>query len=150
MASSKFSKDEILFRACKLLVMHFKNNIEEGREVMHTRIFNYFLHPEEMFVYYGASQAVTSNTKNHIEHAVPCAVLINESFRIIKENSLQDEELANLLKKHWKIVKITKSESQKLDFELGLKSTMPESWSFEAGNTFERFKKAKIDIVPGK
>lgn len=144
----QYPKDEILFRACKVLVKHFKNHVEEGRQVIHTRIFNYFLHPEKEFVYYGASRAVSPNTKNHLEHAVPCAVLINECFRIIKEDNLQDEEIARLLKKHWKIVNITKNESKIIDFKLGLKSKMPEGWSFESGNTFVRFKLADIDIVP--
>lgn len=146
----QFTKDEILYRVCKILVKLFKNQIEEKRESVHSRIFNYILHPEDRYVYYGASRKVTSHTKNHPEHAVPCATLINECFRLIKENILQEEEIASLLKKHWKIVIITKDESKTLDFKLRLKSKMPTGWSFETGDTFERFKLANIDIVPEK
>jgi len=64
-----FTKDEILFRACRALVSNFVNQVEEGRKVVHTRIFNYFLHPEKTYVYYGASRAVTPETKNHPERA---------------------------------------------------------------------------------
>ncbi len=144
-----FTRDEILLRACKALVYNFANQVEEGRDVVHTRIFNYFLHPEDRYVYYGASVSVTDETKNHPEHAVPCAVLINECFRLLKEDKLSHDQIAHLLKKHWKIVRITKEESKKLDFELGYKSKMPDGWSFEEGDTFERFKLGKIELIPG-
>lgn len=145
---SEFTRGEILLRACNVLVQNFENQVEEGREVVHTRLFNYFLHPEDRYVYYGVSASVTTESKNHPEHAVPCAVLINECFRLIKEGNLSRDQIAQLLKKHWKIVKITKDESKKLDFELGYKSKMPEGWSFEDGDTFERFRLAKIDLIP--
>jgi hypothetical protein len=143
-----FTRDEILLRACKALVFNFANQVEEGRDVVHTRIFNYFLHPEGRYVYYGASAFVTDDTENHPEHAVPCAVLINECFRLLKEDKLSHDQIAHLLKKHWKIVRITKEESKKLDFELGYKSKMPDGWSFEEGDTFERFKLGKIELIP--
>ena len=147
---SEFTKDEILLRACRVLVRNFANQVEENREVVHSRIFNYFLHPESYYVYYGASPAVTSETKNHPEHVVPCVVLINECFRLIKEAKLEHEQVAYLLRKHWKIVSITKEESRKIDYELGYKSKMPKDWTFEDGDTFERLKMANIDILPGK
>ncbi|ACV69808.1 hypothetical protein [Desulfohalobium retbaense] len=144
---SEFTKDEILLRACKILVQNFANQVEERREVVHTRIFSYFLHPEINYVHYGQSSSVTSHTKNHTEHAVPCSVLINECFRLIKENKLTYDQISHLLKKHWKIVTITKKESRKLDYYLGYKSTMPTNWSFEYGDTFKRFNIANIKLI---
>lgn len=143
----EFTNDDILLRACKVLVQNFANQVEEGREVVHTRIFNFFLHPEGRYVYYGSSASATAETKNHREHAVPCAILIRECFRLIREEKLGHDQIARLLKKHWKIVKITKEESKNIDSELGYRSTMPDGWSFEEGDTFERFKLAEIELI---
>jgi len=39
------------------------------------------------------------------------AFLIKECFRLIKEGSLSDDEIAKLLQKHWKIAAISKAEA---------------------------------------
>ena len=146
-SKSAFPKDVILFRTCQLLVKFFRNLEEEGRGA-HTRIFNYILHPEKDYVYHGTSVAAKDLPNPYPEHAVPCAILRNECHRLIRERKLGDDEIANLLMKHWKIVGITKEEQGIIDSIH--KSDMPEGWSFETGDTFARFnhKDVNIEIVP--
>lgn len=139
-------KKEIHYRACRALIALFRDQVESGLECVHSRIFNYVLHPESKYVGCGMSLEAKSGELQHPEHVVPCSVLIKESFRLIKENNCSDNEIAKLLQKHWKIATISKSEARRLDLELRLKSKMPEGWRFEDGDTFARLKKAGIDI----
>lgn len=143
-----YTKDQIVLRTCHILVKNFINQIEEKRESVHTRIFNYILHPEGKYVHYGVSTNVTEQTQNHPEHVVPCAILIDETFRLLKEGRLNETEIAHLLQKHWKIVTITKEEARKIDYELGYKSRMPDGWSFEKTDPFKRLNEAGIEIIP--
>ena len=137
-------KSEIVIKASRLLVTHFRNLIDYGEAGFNTRIFKHMLHPEEHFVFAGTSISVTSDSLTHPEHVVPCAVLINECKRLIKNDAHSDGQIAILLAKHWKIVKITKEEQQRVDYELGYKSKMPDGWCFENGDTFERLHRANI------
>lgn len=147
MISTKITTEEVHFRACKALVSLFRDQVEADTECIHTRIFNYVLHPEQRYVQYGHSEAVKEGVKTHPEHAVPCALMIRECFSLIKEGKYSDDEIARFLQKHWKIVTITKEEAKRLDSELRLKSTMPEGWHLDSDDTFARFKQANIKIV---
>ena len=139
-------KDVVLYRACKALVGLFRDQIEAGSECVHSRIFNYIIHPESEYVNCGSSLEARSNREIHPEHVVPCAFLIKECFRLIKEDNHSDGEIAKLLQKHWKIAIISKTEAKRLDSELKLKSTMPEGWCFEDGDPLARLKVAGINI----
>lgn len=139
-------KNEIKYRTCKALVGLFRDQIEGNLECVHTRIFNYILHPEAEYVYCGMSREAKSGGPPHPEHVVPCSVLVGECFRLIKEGKLSDTEIARLLQKHWKIAIISKAEAMRLDSELNLKSRMPENWRFEDGDTLARLKMAGIPI----
>ena len=112
---------------------------------MQLRSFH-ILHPEYKYVGCGISPAVKAGEPKHPEHIVPCAVLVKECFRLIKEQKHSDEEIAKLLQKHWKIATISKAEAKILDSELRLKSKMPQGWRFEDGDTFARLKLAGIKI----
>jgi hypothetical protein len=147
-AFSMIDEEEIVFRACKALVGLFRDQIESGRRCVHSRIFNYVLHPEEEYVQCGRSRALKAGDKPHPEHVVPCKVLQDECFRLIEHGTLTDSEIATLLQRHWKIAKITKEEARRLDSEMKLKSSMPGNWRFEDGDTFARFEVANISIVP--
>jgi hypothetical protein len=129
--------EEIHYRACKALVALFRDQVEASLDCVHSRIFNYVLHPESKYVDCGTSSEAKSGEPPHPEHVVPCAVLISECFRLIKENNRSDEE---------KIATISKSEAKILDSDLGLKSRMPYGWRFEDGDTLARLKLAGITI----
>lgn len=135
----------IISQTCQLLVAHIRNLLEAGYN-SNSRLFSHMLHPEKDFVFAGKSIAVTAETPTHPEHVVPCAFMIKEIQRMIKDGA-QDEQIASLLNKHWKVATITKEEQQRLDFKLGYKSTMPPEWRFEDGDTFKRFELADITIV---
>lgn len=137
-------KNKIVYETSLLLVQHFKQCMEDERGV-HSRIFNYILHPENNYVLVGESQAVKDGAKIHPEHVVPCVVLIEEVHNMIRRK-ISDNEIAKFLSLHWKIVNISKEEASKLDSKngLNLKSSMPDEWSFESGNTYARLKKANI------
>lgn len=142
---------DIVYETSLLLVTHFRNLIRLSKNGygFNSRIFSHMLHPEKEFIYAGRSEKVTAETPTHPEHVVPCAVLRDECKRLIKAGTHSDEQIALLLQKHWKIAIITKKEQETLDFNsnLGYKSKMPVDWTFETGDTFERFKRANIILL---
>jgi hypothetical protein len=142
-------KNESVYRASLLLVRHFKACLECDGKGLHSRVFTYFLHPEVHFVGVGQSQEVIDGEPAHPEHVVPCAVLINESCRLIKRGVLE-AEIARLMSKHWKIAFISKKQATYLDSTdgLNLKHTMPDGWCFESGDTYERLNRAGIELLP--
>lgn len=138
---------DIVFKTCQLLVSHFRNLVELDTWGFNSRIFEYMLHPENRFVFAGTSVSVSSETKTHPEHVVPCAFMIEECKRMIREKLHKDDEIAALLQRHWKVATITKEEQERLDFQLGLKSKMPPNWRFEDGDTYARLKLAGITLM---
>ena len=86
----------------------------------------------------------------HREHVVPLALIRNECERMFALGR-DVASVARLLERHLKIVMISKAERQRLDFELGLKTCMPDGWSFEDdyADPFARLHAAGIewDIV---
>lgn len=142
-----FSKEELVYKTCLLLIQHFRNLLEADIGGYNSRIFQHMLHWEFNFVGIGQSVEVTDESGFHPEHVVPCAVLIIESRRLIKENILSDEEIAKLLQKHWKIARITKKQQKHIDYDLGYKSSMPKGWSFETGETLVRLKLAEVTLI---
>jgi hypothetical protein len=142
-------KKESVFRASLLLVKHFKDCLDRGGKGLHSRVFTYFLHPETEFVGVGQSQEVIDGEPVHPEHLVPCSALIDETCRLIKQEKPEDE-IANLLSKHWKIAFISKRQASYIDSKegLNLKNTMPSGWDFENGDTYERLHRAGITLLP--
>jgi len=140
------NQDKLISKTCLTIMQHYKNLIDADCGGFHTRLFSHILHPETKFICIGESVLINSETKVHLEHVVPCAVLISETKRLIKENKLSDDEIAGLLKKHWKVAIITNDEAKKLDFTLKLKSVMPKDWCFEHGKTNARLNLAKIEL----
>ena len=140
---------ESVFRTSLLLIKHFRDCLERDGKGLHSRIFTYFLHPEADFVGVGQSQEVIDGEPVHPEHVVPCAVLIEEACRLIKQGKAE-EDIARLLSKHWKIAFISKKQAAYLDSKDGLnmKYSMPNGWDFESGDTYERLNRAKIGLLP--
>lgn len=140
---------ESVYRASLHLVRHFKDCLERDGKGIHSRIFNYLLHPEGDFVGAGQSQEVINGEPVHPEHVVPCAVLIEESCRLLKQG-VTETEIARLLSMHWKIAFISKAQAAYIDSKdgLNLKSSMPDGWCFESGDTYERLKRAEIMLQP--
>lgn len=142
-------KTESVHRASLLLVKHFKDCVERGGKGFHTRIFSHFLHPETDFVGAGQSREVADGDPSHPEHVVPCSVLIDESARLINEG-VDEERIARLLSKHWKVALISKEQARYMDSKDGLnmKNAMPDGWCFEEGDTYARLRLAGIELLP--
>lgn len=139
---------DVVYETCLLLVAHFRNLLFNGKNFgFHTRLFSHMLHPEREFVFAGKSTKVDSDTPTHPEHVVPCAVLVTECQRLIKEGQYSDPEIARLLQKHWRVAAITRDEQKRLDSDLKLKSKMPDGWTFDNGDTFARFTVAQIELI---
>ncbi|WP_156167512.1 hypothetical protein [Thioalkalivibrio versutus] len=140
---------ESVFRASSLLVKHFKDCIARGGKGRHSRVFTYFLHPEEDFVSVGQSQEILDGQPAHPEHVVPCSVLIEEACRLLEQGT-PEEDVARLLSKHWKIVFVSKNQAAYLGSKEGLnmKHCMPNGWNFENGDTYERLREANIEWFP--
>ena len=113
---------------------------------VHSRIFSHLLNPEQYFVAIGQSQDVIDGAPQHI---VPCAVLNQESCKLIERNEPK-ENIAKLLVKHWKIAYISKVQAKYLDTKAGLdlKNTMPEGWDYKTGNIYARLEVAGIELQP--
>ena len=140
------TKDEIVSATCLLIVQHFRNLLQYRVNGFNSRIFSHMLHPEKDFVFLGTSLEATKESRLHPEHVVPCAVLIAECCRLISEGQT-NEDVAKLLKKHWKIAYVTKEQANLIDYGHKWKSTMPPGWNFETGNTLRRFELANIQLI---
>jgi hypothetical protein len=140
------TESNIVLKTCELIVAHFKNLLELNTYGFNSRIFEHMLHPEQKFVFAGTSTSVREDTPTHPEHVVPCAMMITECKRMLEEQRQSQTEVARLLAKHWKVAIITKEEQRRLDFDLGLKSSMPAGWTFEEGDTFARLNVAGISL----
>lgn len=136
--SSKYSKDELIDRACYRIAWNIHHMWSETGS-SDTRLFMEPLIPES-FVTVGKSKKGTDRK----EHVVPRKVLCEESHRMFSENA-SIEDVASVIKEHLKIVLISNDEQKKLDHELGLKQTMPEGWSFKDANPFHRLDFAGIE-----
>ena len=147
------NKQESVYKTSLVLVEHFLNYIEQKKLGVHlgvhSRILSYILHPEVEFVTVGRSQKVADGAISHPEHIVPCSIIIWESIRLLEEGKSK-EEVAKLIAKHWKIVLISKDEANFIDTKKGLnlKSSMPDNWNFETGDSFERLNLAGIQVLP--
>jgi len=143
------NNEETVHKTSLLLIEHFRDCMARENRGIHSRIFSHILNPEKHFITVGQSQEVIDGKDPHPEHLVPCATLIEESCRLIKEG-MPDAMIADLLTKHWKIANISKEQAKYLDTKKGLnlQYSMPDDWSFETGDTYARLKLAKIELLP--
>ncbi|AKX51083.1 hypothetical protein AKN89_06110 [Thiopseudomonas alkaliphila] len=146
---ANFMTNDLLYKTSLHFVKFYRSRIELGYDTLHSRIFEVLLHPEAEFICAGQSKEVANGLPKHKEHVVPCAVLRDETYRLIKQGR-SNHEIAKLLSKHWKVIFITKDQAYILDSKqhLNLKHRMPEGWDFDSDDTFARIKLAKIELVP--
>jgi len=86
-----------------------------------------------------------TETNSYREHIVPCIMIHNQLISMYQNgNSLAD--MAQFLKTHLAIVLITKEEAEKLDVELGLRTSMPQNWKW-GDSVFARLTEAKIEVL---
>lgn len=136
--SEKYTKDQLFDRACYRIAWNIRHMWEETG-CSDTRLFLEPLIPEK-FVVVGRSKKGADRK----EHIVPRRVLCIESHKMFESGSTI-EDVASFIKKHLKIVLISKDEQEHLDYKLKLKQTMPEDWLPEHENPFQRIDVANID-----
>ena len=152
MQDAQDAKQAFVFQTCLLLVNHISNLVTHEHKTgirlgYHSRIFDHILHPQRHFVYLGKSEKLVDGMPMHPEHVVPCSYMIYELEKLIKAGQYSNEDLARALQKNWKVVYITKEEANYLDFNLKLKSTMPENWDFMTDRPEERLELAGIKLI---
>ena len=152
MEKTQNAEQILVFKTCLLIVEHIDHLVEyeentKKRSGYHSRFFEHLLHHEEKFVYLGKSKNLIEGMQVYREHVVPCAYMMSELERLIKEKRYSKEELACALQKNWKIAHITKEEVDYLNYKLKLKSTMPAGWDFMTSYPENRLKLAGIQLI---
>lgn len=132
-----FTDEELRQRAYLRLSMVLFELWEE-KQIAHSRIFETLI--PDLYVVSGSSK----NGSDWREHAVPCSVLRDWSYKMFDEGSSVNE-VAQFVREHLKIYRISLQERIKLDFEMGLKNKIPLHW--KPGNHFERLAAAGIEII---
>ena len=82
---------------------------------------------------------------NYREHVVPCDYLTNAAIEMI-EAGAKEAEVARMIKANLIIVIIDTQEALRLDFEYGLKTSMPEGWKI-GDDPLERLYVAGIELL---
>lgn len=147
MGSSKFSDEELIQRAF-LRATRVMFGMWEERGSSDTRLLDPPLIPDQ-YVRVGESL----DGAEHREHVVPRKVICDECHKMFKEGTEKGIEVdaliklvADLIRKHLKIIHISMKEKECLDQgkQLNLRQSMPKGWSFESGDTYARLHEANI------
>lgn len=157
MNNPKFTFEELRARACMRASRVIFGMWEESG-CSDTRLLEQPLIPDEL-VLAGESLEVAKDRAQltplrvHREHVVPRLVICVECHRIFEDgvkNGIGEEGLvrqaALAIKKHLRIVTISKNEQKKLDGLPGLKMGMPDGWTSETGDPYARLHAAEIDF----
>jgi hypothetical protein len=83
-----------------------------------------------------------TDVRSYREHVVPCDLLFRESIEMF-QNGATTDQVAEMLKANLAIAYINPKDAQRLDTELGMRTTMPEGWKFGDAIT-ARLDEAKI------
>lgn len=135
-ARRQFSPKELRERAFLRAAVVLHGHWEEGTGA-HTRLFETLIPDGYVFVGSAADGA------NWREHVVPCAVIRDQCFLLLDQGK-STQEVADFIEAHLKIVMITREQRQRLDFELGHKTSMPEGWL--PGDIMARLRAAGVEL----
>lgn len=136
MAKDDFTDEQVKKRAVKRGAYVLFQLWEEGRGA-HSRLLEVLV--PDSYVTLG----ISINGPGWKEHLVPLSFIRDYCFSIFEQGG-GINEAAEFIDTHLKIVYISPAERQKLDFELGLKGKMPESW--EPGDYLARLNAAGIKL----
>ncbi len=139
--SGRYSTEELLGRACYRIAWNIRHMWEETGS-SDTRLFLEPMIPNK-FVLVGRSP-----NGHYNEHVVPRVVLCRICHQMLSEDSSEDslQRIAEVIKRHLKIVQITEEEQVRLDQHCHLKDSMPPDWHYETGDTFARLDVAGIEF----
>lgn len=117
-----------------------QKNVQPRAARVHSRIFDGLIHSS--LILYGISVKGTG----HVEHLVPCSLIRDQAFKMFWDDK-DVAAVALMLQRTLKIAHITKEEARFIDFDLGLKTTMPGNWCFETGAVTARLDVAGINLT---
>jgi hypothetical protein len=86
-----------------------------------------------------------TNDNTYREHIVPCIMIHNQLIDMCL-NGKTLCEMAQFLKTHLAIVLVTKQEAEKMDIELGMRTSMPDGWKW-GDSVFSRLEAAEIEVL---
>jgi hypothetical protein len=86
-----------------------------------------------------------TNDDTYREHIVPCIMIHNQLIDMCL-NGKTLSEMAQFLKTHLAIVLVTKQEAEKMDIELGMRTSMPDGWNW-GDSVFSRLEVAGIEVL---
>lgn len=133
---NKYSIAQLKTRCCERAAYVLKGNYEEDSGV-HSRIFEVLI--PDNYVITGESLA----GKGYREHIVPCAFIRDECMKMYGDDA-EIKDVAEAIEHHLKIILITKEEASFLDYEKGLKTSMPSGWVFNKSDVYARLHEANI------
>lgn len=140
----RFTPAERLVRASERVVYVMRHLYEEAGH-SHSRLLDDMLLPTELITV-GRSRACEG--KGYREHVVPCRKIVKRGHAMI-ECGRSDAEIAAFIRKHTKIVMISKAEASYLNRKSGmnLRQSMPKGWKF-GDDIFARLTAAGIEWDP--
>ncbi|MDP3906157.1 hypothetical protein [Novosphingobium sp.] len=135
----QLSHDEIRNRVYDRAAWVLQQSWEEGWR--HSRLLDEPLIPNHIIL---AGHSVAG--AEYREHVVPLA-LIRDHCEKMFACGAELRAVSMLLRRHLRVVMISKAERYRIDFELGLKVRMPDGWSFEddGADPFARLKAAGVE-----
>ncbi|OYW80072.1 MAG: hypothetical protein B7Z26_07060 [Asticcacaulis sp. 32-58-5] len=124
--------------------MHIRGLWEE-KGSSDTRLLEGLFIPDEFTI---VGKSISCDATICREHVVPSLVIIKECHAML-ESGLSDENVADFIMNHTKIVLISSSEREKLDSKdkLGLRQAMPTDWKF-GDDIYARLRLAGIQWEP--
>lgn len=129
------------FERSAWVLRHFWEEQQHDTEArVHTRLFDPLV--PRHHIYLGKS----INGGGHIEHLVPCALLLDQAFAMYRKGNTE-KEVVEMLGRFLRIAHITPTEARRLDHELGLKTKMPDGWDFETGSVMARLEAGGIELI---
>lgn len=135
---NRFCDAELKARAFRRTAQVLYEIWEEGG-IAHTRLFDTLIWQKYYFV------GTSTQGAEHKEHVVPCAY-IRDLVAELFDQGESVEKAAQVIEKLLKVVAISREERRHLDFETGLKTTMPEGWLYETDSVFARLEVAGIEF----
>ena len=143
---SSYTPEDLKQRAFERAAWVLEHHWEEQKDLLpraarvHSRMFDTLIHSS--LILYG----VSINGTGHTEHLVPCSLIRDQAFKMFWDGK-DVNAVALMLRRTLKIAHITKEEARILDFDLGLKTTMPGVWCFETGDVTARLDVAGIKLT---
>lgn len=136
---SKLTHDEIRNRVYDRAAWVLHQCWEEGWR--HSRLLDEPLIPNYIIL---AGHSLAG--AEYREHVVPLA-LIRDQCEKMFALGVRLTAVSALLRRHLRVVMISKAERYRIDFDLGLKVRMPEGWNFEDedADPFARLKVAGVE-----